>query len=364
MARWILTGIVVLFLATGQIRLIHAAFGSHVAAHIDAAQGVVDGLPHWRVFQSRVLGPAMVHAATWTGLSREAAYDTLMFVWLSLFFAVVMAAATDLWRSTPAALAAAGTAAFFNATLMQGEWLYAWDFIDLIVFAALTWAVLCEKPLGVIAGIIVLEIFNREAAIIICGWLALDAMTALVSRRDEPLRRRAARRQLIVAIVLAVAGQAAIEALRTVLLVREVGQEIFAEVAGPGALLGFKLGFNVYELKRWLLTQPNLMLPYGIFIGAIPVAASLGLLSRERGLARISLLFLILWVFTLLFAVVYETRVWLAFVPFLVLAGPRIAVYWMATPARGRARDQNTSPHNTTSDSPLTTDPATRPGAR
>jgi hypothetical protein len=341
LVRWILTGIVVLFLATGQIRLIHASFGSHLNAHIEAAEGVVEGLPHWRVFQSRVLGPAMVHAATWTGLSREAAYDTLMFVWLSLFFAVVMAAGMDLWRSMPAALAAAGSAAFLNATLMQGEWLYAWDFIDLIVFATLTWAVLREKPLAVIAGIIVLEIFNREAAIIICGWLALDAMTTLVRHRGDPMRAREARRQLIVAIGLAVAGQVIVEALRTVLLVREVGQEIFAEVAGPGAVLGFKLGFNVYELKRWLVTQPNLMLPYGIFVAAIPVAAVFGLLSPERGLARISLLFLILWVFTLLFAVVYETRVWLAFVPFLVLATPLIVDGWLRSrPGRVSGRER------------------------
>jgi hypothetical protein len=333
LVRWILTGAVVLFLASGQVRLIHATFDTHLASHIEAAEGVVNGLPHWRVFQSRVLGPYLVQAATWTGLSPEAAYDALMVIWLAVFFAVMIAAATRLWNSTLAGYAAAGAAAFLNATLMQGEWLYAWDFIDLIVFAALTWAVLCEKPLGVIAGIIVLEVFNREAAIIVCGWLALDAMLTLVRRRGEGTRVRAARRQLIVAVVLAVAGQATIETLRSVLLVREVGQEIFTEVAGPGALLGFKLGFNGYELKRWLLTQPNLMLPYGILVGAIPVAAVWGLMSRDEAFARVSLLFLVLWIFTLLFAVVYETRVWLAFVPFLVLAAPRIAYRWLSPPS-------------------------------
>jgi hypothetical protein len=329
LVRWVLTGIVILFLASAQVRLIHVTFDGQLTNHIAAAQGVVNGLPHWRVFQSRVLGPSMLQAATWTGLSPEAAYDALMVIWLGAFFAVIIAAATQLWRSTLAGYAAAGAAAFLNASLMQGEWLYAWDFIDLIVFAALTWAVLREKRLGIIVGIIVAEIFNREAATIICGWLALDAVLTLVRHRGDDTRMHGARQQLIVAVALAVAGQATIEILRNVLLVREVGQEIFAEVAGPGALLGFKLGFNIYELKRWLLTQPNLMLPYGILVGVIPVAALAGQMSRDEALARISLLFLVLWIFTLLFAVVYETRVWLAFVPFLILAAPRIARRWL-----------------------------------
>ena len=319
-----LLGLAVLFLAVAQIRLIHAAFPTGIQAHIAASEGVVDGLPHWRLFQSRVLGPYLVRAATVAGLPLERAYALMMFVWLALFFAVVIAAGIDLWGSSLAAVAAAGSAALLNAVLMQDEWLYPWDFIDLIVFAALTWAVLGRKPLAVIAGLIAIEIFNRESATIIAGWLALDGLLGLVWKNASTAERASARRRLATGVLLGAVSVATIEMLRATLLIREIGYEIFPEAAGPGAFLGFKLGFNVYELKRWLLTQPNLMLPYGILVAAIPVIGVLGLASRDPGARRISLLFLVLWLFTILFGVVYETRVWLAFVPFVVLATPVI----------------------------------------
>jgi hypothetical protein len=257
------------------------------------------------------------------GLPLERAYDLMMFVWLALFFAVVIAASLDLWGSSLAAVAAAGSAALLNAVLMQDEWLYPWDFIDLIVFAALTWAVLRRKPLAVIGGLIAIEIFNRESATIVAGWLALDGLLGLMRKNASTAERASARRRLATGVLLAAVSVATIETLRATLLVREVGPEIFPEAVGPGAFLGFKLGFNVYELKRWLLTQPNLMLPYVVLVGAIPVLGVLGVLSRDTALRSVSLLFLILWIFTMLFGVVYETRIWLAFVPFLVLAAPR-----------------------------------------
>jgi len=79
-----LTGLIftAAFLAAAQLRGILSAFGPRINNHIAATQGVIQGLPHWRVYQSRVLGPFFVEVMRkLTGLTFGLIYETR--VWLS-----------------------------------------------------------------------------------------------------------------------------------------------------------------------------------------------------------------------------------------------------------------------------------------
>jgi hypothetical protein len=324
---FLILGVVVVFLAVAQVRVIRTNFRGQIGAQVQASQGIVEGLPHWRIYQSRVLGPYTVHAvARVTGWPIRQAYDLMMFVWLAVFFGVLTAAAWDWWRSPVIAAAAAASAAFLNAMLMQGEWLYPWDYIDLTIFTLMVWAVTRRKPLGVLVIIIAVEIVNREAATIIAGWLALDALLALTLKSAAGVSTRdvgSAKRQLAAAVGLIILSQTASVVLRAALFVREVGPDLYPDASGPGTFLALQLVGNLSELAAWLIPQPNVMLAYALLVIAIPILCGLGI-SAGRDIGRISVLFLVLWAFTLCFGLVGETRVWLAFVPYLVLVAPRL----------------------------------------
>lgn len=323
---YILLAIVVLFLSVAQLKSIINNFDSQIGPQIQAAQGVVEGLPHWRIYQSRVLGPYMIRAVEGiTGWSFQQSYALMMFVWLVIFFSVLIAVALALWHSPIIAIGIAGSAAFINTTLMQGLWLYPWDYLDLTLFTLITWAILSNKPLKIIALIIAVEIFNREAATVIAGWLALDALLELVLRRRVATEKqiKSAKQQLLVAVALAIISQVIIEVLRATLLVREIGPEIFSDKsAGPH--FEVQLWNNLTNLATALPNISNLMVVYNIIFIAIPILCIIGIRSTRRELNRISLLTLIMWALTLIFGLIYEVRVWLAFVPYLVLAAPQL----------------------------------------
>jgi hypothetical protein len=331
---YILLAVVVLFLTMAQFKSIVNNFDSHLGPQIEAAQGVVDGLPHWRLYQSRVLGPYMVHAVKGIiGWSFQQAYAFMMLVWLAIFFTVLIAVALSLWHSPFIAIAIAASAAFLNTTFMQGLWLYPWDYIDLTIFTLMTWAILQNKPLKIIALIIVVEIFNREAATIIAGWLALDALLEMLLKRKNATtdQVKSAKQQLLVGLTLVIISQGTVETLRSTLLVREVGPEIFSDVKETGPHFELQFWMNLSSLAAVMRSFTNMMLAYNIIFIAIPIICVIGIRSASRELSRISLLFLILWAFTFTFGLIYETRVWLVFVPYLVLAVPRLSLSTGAT---------------------------------
>jgi hypothetical protein len=321
------------FLAAAQLRGILLVFGPRIRDHVAAAQGVTQGLPHWRGWQSRVLGPFFVEILSrLTGLSFADAYPLAVFVLLLLFFLVLLSLARSLWNSTIAALGIALAAWTFNGILMQGLWVYLWDYIDLIVFTLLTWAIVAARPLWLVALILLVEAFNREATIIISFWLLLDAVARPVSREGRwfTFEHRVVWKQILVALGLLAVASTIAAGLRHALFVREVGPDLFPELLNimpatrePGALAHLELSVNLRFL-RYSFTHPldRLYMVFNVLVFAIPVLAVKALLSRHVDLIRLALLYLGFWALTIALGIIYETRVWLCFVPFLVLVGP------------------------------------------
>jgi len=323
--HWVGLLIYVVFFAAAQFRCVVMFYGQRIGIHIAAAQGVVDGLPHWRIYQSRVLGPYFVQLIRQlTGLSFWNSYLIATFILICLFYLILILAANDLWRSTVAMLAAAAAAFAFNIILIQGSgWLYLWDFIDLIVFTALTWAILTERPLWQIALLMIFEIFNREVVVVMGGWLLIDAIWRFAPKANKLPKMRLAIRWAQFSLALGVIGLGSlvIELLRRLLLVREIGPEIFAQ-KNSGTFLTI-LANNAHDLSL-SFTRPldNLWLVFNVLIFGIPLLALRCFLSQKINVIRSSVLYLMLWAATAALGLIYETRVWLLFVPFFVLVVP------------------------------------------
>ncbi len=334
--------LVSVFLAAAQLRILFLVFGEQqLAKHIAAAQGVVDGLPHWRIYQSRLIGPYAIEGVSrLTGWEFHQAYLAVAFALLIVFFLVVMGVARSNHGAPSAAVGAAAAAAFLNAFLMQGAWLYIWDFVDLIVFSLLIWAVVTKRSLWVVAMILGVEMLNREVVFILCGWLGLDALVTLTRDSGSRLRLKLVlrRTQLATAFAMLVLCYVTVEYLTASLLVREIGPEIYPEVVESGSYIHFKLANNLQALGDSFSTAlQNLMIVFNLLIFAIPVVAGWSLFSRLEAVRRLGALHLILWGFTFTFGLMYETRVWISFVPFLVLVLPSLM-----TPQAGNRNPMST----------------------
>jgi len=327
-----LTGFIfaAVFLAAAQLRGILLVFGPRTNNHIAAVQGIVQGLPHWRIYQSRVLGPFFVEAMrSLTGLTFGQAYLLAMFILLLVFFLVLILTARCLWNSTIAALATAVAAMAFNSILMQGLWLYPWDYIDLTVFTLLMWAILASKSVWLIGSILAFEIFNREVVIILSIWLTIDAIFKLMPAETKwpKLKVQIHWGQFFIALGLLAIGCIVVEVLRNVLLIREIGPEIFSDVnvKESGSFFNVQLLKNLRDLC-FSFTHPvhKLHIAFNILMLGIPLLALCAICHKHIGVIRVGLLYLMLWGCTVTFGIIYEMRVWVSFVPFLVLVFPAV----------------------------------------
>lgn len=142
---------------------------------VDAARGVTLGTPHWRAYQSRLLGPYIIYAVYQIpGLSYTQAYTgvvaSLLFLWNALTFGVF----SRLSGSVPAGLLSVAVGSvFFNG--LHNQWFYPWDSVDLIVFTVLVYLIYARKGFAWFLALFAVELTNREAALFIPVWIVLDS---------------------------------------------------------------------------------------------------------------------------------------------------------------------------------------------
>ena len=126
------------FFALVQFRLIIMLFDADYGRAVDAALGVLDGRPHWRQFQARVLAPFLINVVSPLFPSFYAAHVGFSIATL----AVMGYLAWRLGWRIGANLVAAMLALFVFETsfffLLSPPWLYAWDYLDIIVFRCLS----------------------------------------------------------------------------------------------------------------------------------------------------------------------------------------------------------------------------------
>ena len=322
-------GIMIAFLSMAQFKIFYKNFDKYLVSHIEAAKGVVEGYPHWRIFQNRVTGPyAVEFTQKVTGLSFPISYLLTIFLWMMVFYSIMMVVSISIRPSLIFAFGTSVGAAFFNSLLMYGLWLYTWDIIDLSIFTLFIWAIIKKKPIGYLVCIIVFETFNREVSLILSGWLLFDALVMILPSPNTGkfpiIAFKFNKKQFIVALLLIAFVIFTVEYLRDTLLIRQIGPEFFRDYKGQGGLVMVQFWDNFDFLFFSFIEIKGLKSIYSLLNILLLGAGILGVFSRDRQVIRASVLYLVLWIFTLVFGVIYETRVWLSYVPFIAIVCPMI----------------------------------------
>jgi len=299
-----------------QFRLVILVFGRQYGASVEAARGVLTGEPHWRVFQSRLLGPYLVQAVDRVLDNFMAAHVGVSVLLLTLAGYLVL---TGLGRiHTDRTRAALGYFVFALLFLfcVSRPWIYIWDLIDLVVFALFAWFVVERRDWRWFAALFAVALFNRQSAFFIAAWMILDPLIRYgIDRVRKSEGARVDFKMLGSGVVLAAAGAGLVEVLQRNLLVREVGPELIGQAENAGGRFHFMLAENLRQFGQAL--SPNYALS---FLVPLFVVAYIGFCiwvarrdPRENlGIAAVHLLLL---GSTVAFGYAFETRVYLVLLP-------------------------------------------------
>ena len=304
-----------------QHRLLTQFMGKAYMASADAAIGVLTGYPHWRVFQNRLLGPYLVRAIS--GFTS----DFLLAYYVFGVAMLTVAGFLAWYLGCRIRNVAFGVLAFFVfqcafSLVLDENWLYAWDYVDLVVFLVFAIFVVTAKPWTWFVALFAVALLNRESAQFIALWLVVDPLV----RKVVAMRRKTGEaldwRPLAAGVACMLFSVWAIEALRQGFLVEEVGFKRFGYPKsiefGPHFQLKLLPNLGIIVDTFMHPGEPRMYVPVFLLLscGAIAVLAAVRLSGAFVGLAVLQLGMLVAMV---LVAYLPELRVFFQMVPFLVL---------------------------------------------
>jgi hypothetical protein len=288
-----------------QFRLIMMVQGRHYGDSIKATQGVIDGMPHWRAFQSRLLGPWLVdglHRLLGDLVTAHVSYE----IGMSTLAGWLMLRLMNRLHGPQAAWGAFLVLQLLFAFLLHPLWLYAWDNASIVLFVLFTYFVMTDKTRRWFVALFAVAIFNRESALYIALWMVLDPLCKAVLNRQGLNRSQWA--TLGTGLLCLVGGMVLIETLRSVLLIKEVGPELFhrPELA------------DMLFLSQW---DTNVAMAFLIPLFLVAVLALAAALAWRDGPRYLGLALTYVLAIGAMFvaAVLEETRVMLELVPFFAM---------------------------------------------
>jgi hypothetical protein len=319
-AARLIGGSLAILLALAQFRLIVIVFGADYGRAIQAARGVVEGTPHWRVYQGRVLSPYTIEglSAVFPGFSAAHVFFSIALLaiagWLAWRLGERLAARRG------AVLALVGLHAVF-ALLLARPWLYAWDYVDVVVFLVFVDFVIQGRRWPWFAGLFAVGVLNHEVALFVALWMIADPVTRwALGRRGTIAPAPFDRGMALAGAGCLVAGMTAVEGLRRALLVEEIGPKIFVDAPpDAGSAFHFRLGDNLRELgelfTRWDYGMPIVIPALLVLVVLVAVALAARDARRYAGLAvtHVALIGSLL-----AFGLLHETRIYVVLIPILV----------------------------------------------
>ncbi|HIV72435.1 MAG TPA: hypothetical protein H9903_15985 [Candidatus Aquabacterium excrementipullorum] len=300
-------------LALALVLLSLLEFGFWLATHheaqrmqdlIDASQGVLQGTPHWRAYQNRLLGPALVDA-----LRVLTAYPLHLYVLLMLGVAntALLLALRRLSPGEPPASRLTWKVMAISAVvwvLGKHRWSYPWDFLESLLLLAMAYLAFTKpERIGAFVLLFAVAILSRESALFIPVFMVLYTV---VSRR--PLLGR----PVLCAIVLVVLGTAFVQLTRSLLFVHSMSPGVGDDLAHASFGNHWQLAANGELLIRFVTKGK----------GAVPLVLMAALLSfyswaavrlwrlRELGAFSFALTMVAYLLALIPFAVLTETRIY------------------------------------------------------
>ena len=299
-----------------QFRLVILIFGRQYGASVEAAQGVLIGEPHWRVFQSRLLGPYLVRAADLILDNFMVAHVVVSVSLLTLAGTLLLSGLTRIHGDRSRAALGYFIFCFLFAFCISRPWIYIWDLVDLVVFVLFAWFVLERRDWRWFAALFALAVFNRQSAFFIAAFMILDPLIHFLydrARKTEGARLDV--KMIGSGIVLAAAGAGLVELLQRKLLVREVGPELIGQAENAGGRFHFMLAENLRQFGQAL--SPNYALSFLVPLFVVAYVGFCVWVARRdpRENLGIAAVHLLLLASTIAFGYAFETRVYLVLLP-------------------------------------------------
>lgn len=309
--------ILALLFAVAQLQLVIVTYQEALADSFKAAKGVYDGTPHWLIYQSRVLGPYLI---VWiTKIVGDPAKAFVLFFISAQTLAGYLAA-----KFAPFIVGKAQQLgifftfqSLFSVLVIPhrvGSWLYVWDLIGLNIFLVFIYFVVTRKGWKSFLILFLLAVLNRESALFIALWMVLNPLCRFFLKDSEDIDWP----MIGSGILSLISGGLLIKYLRSALLVKELGPEMFNSPDLAGKFIHFKLSENIEFIKSAFLGfGENMDIVIPVFIlSFIFLGFSLAIRFPRRFMA-LALINAALIGSLLFFAVVYEVRIYLELIPFM-----------------------------------------------
>jgi hypothetical protein len=320
----------------GLFCLVTFTFKNTASYSAQVSFGVTTGHPAWKVFQSRVLGPFIVKALSFGSVQH---YGTAH---AGFQITTVATAAFLCWRlgkkyggDDHSAVLALALFVMCFSLLLSPPLLYIWDLIDMIVFTVFIDFILSGFSLPWFLGLFAIAIWNRDSANFIALWLILDPLVRFFYQGRYKLAVLEWHRIFAGAICLG-AGLIIAELLK---------RALFIEGWGPNTAGRYNLGLlwnidflkdSLFTFKAWMMALWAWMIVLFLATTAL-LGAKFASLDPQRYLS-IYLIELSLLAALLLFGLIYETRIYLVLVPFIIISGVLVTKAIAVKQARRDAR--------------------------
>jgi hypothetical protein len=310
-------------------------FGKYLQFDVQAEQGVLDGYPHWRVVQSKVLGPWLEKSlSVLFGFTLSSAHMIIAIATLTLCGAAMFHAGRAIGGRQ------AGWSAFLAfqvlfALMMARPWLYIWDYFVLLVAALFMLLIIRRAPWWSFLLLMSVASFNHDSALFIGVWMVAKALADAWAERRRPDWK-----MLGGGVLGSLGGILLIEYLRTSLLKGETGWALLG-VTPPTN----RLTFEGYSYFHFIVLPGNLDVIYYwmihprsdfLFVIMLPLVSALALaviLVVRYGVkaAPLAVYAVTMVSALLLFGYVEEQRHLLELVPFVCLGGMLAAKPYLET---------------------------------
>ena len=163
----------IFFISIVNYVFLHLIHDANWITLVEASFDVANRTPHWRVNQSRLMGPILLKLITLFGfISEQWALRLFMMFFVTFNNLLLAVCLSNMTNSKQKIL---NTLIIFNALLIisQDVWLYVWDFIDISFFIFYGFILFKVEYLKYLVPINFLHIFNRESALIMAVFFLL-----------------------------------------------------------------------------------------------------------------------------------------------------------------------------------------------
>jgi hypothetical protein len=307
-------------LSLAQWRHVVLFFGNSLQGIVQAEQGILDGYPHWRLVQSRVLGPWIEKLLTLLfGFDLSIAHMIVAIAALSLCGLVMFYAGRAIAGRQSGWSALLAFHLLF-ALMMVRPWLYIYDYFVLLTAAVFMLLVIRDAPWWSFLLLMGVAFLNHDSALAIGVWMVVKA---LVDSWAE--RRRPDWGMFGGGVLGSLGGALLVEYIRRILLKGETGAQFIHSPTYPLEPYYFfvKLPGNLRMFYHSVVRPYSEDLEVVIWMPLILTIALAVILIVRQGVKALPLASYALSHIAalLLFAVISETRALLQLVPFMSLAG-------------------------------------------